>query len=46
MSLRSPLGSHLPEAPARVARAAFPRGTPYLCLADALAGRAPLRAAP
>ena len=36
MSLRSPLGYSLPEATARVARAAFPRGNPYLRLADAL----------
>jgi transposase len=36
MSLRSSLGYSLPEETARVARAAFPRGNPYLRLADAL----------
>jgi transposase len=36
MSLRSPLGYCLPEETARVARAAFPRGNPYLRLYDAL----------
>jgi transposase len=36
MSLRSPLGYCLPEETARVARAAFPTGNPYLRLADTL----------
>lgn len=36
MSLRSPLGYSLPEETARVARAAFPKGNPYLRLYDAL----------
>jgi transposase len=36
MSLRSPLGYSLPEETARVARAAFPKGNPYLRLADVL----------
>jgi transposase len=36
MSLRSPLGYSLPDDTARVAHAAFPRGNPYLRLADAL----------
>jgi transposase len=36
MSLRSPLGYCLPEETARVARAAFPKGNPYLRLYDAL----------
>jgi transposase len=36
MSLRSPLGYSLPDETARVARAAFPKGNPYLRLADAL----------
>lgn len=36
MSLRSPLGYSLPEATARVARAAFPKGNPYLRLYDVL----------
>lgn len=36
MSLRSPLGYDRPEETARVAHTAFPRGNPYLRLADAL----------
>jgi len=36
MSLRSPLGYGLPEETARVARAAFPKGNPYLRLYDTL----------
>ena len=36
MSLRSPLGSSLPEEAARVARSALPRGNPYLSIHDAL----------
>jgi transposase len=36
MSLRSPLGYSLPEETARIARAAFPKGNPYLRLYDAL----------
>ena len=36
MSLRPRPGSHVPEATARVARAAFPKGNPYLTLRDEL----------
>ena len=36
MSLRSPLFYCLPDETARVARAAFPRGNPYLRMYDAL----------
>ncbi len=36
MSLRSPLCYCLPDETARVARAAFPRGNPYLLMYDAL----------
>ena len=36
MSLRSPLIYCLPDETARVARAAFPRGNPYLRMYDAL----------
>jgi len=36
MSLRSPLAYCLPDETARVARAAFPRGNPYLRVSDAL----------
>src|SRR5688572_23894736 len=36
MSLRAPLVSVIPEATARVARAAFPNGNPYLLLRDTL----------
>ena len=36
MSLRSPLFSCLPDETARVARAAFPRGNPYLRMYDTL----------
>ncbi len=43
MSLRSPLFSCLPDETARVARAAFPRGNPYLRMYDMLG---PLFASP
>ena len=36
MSLRPHPGSHVPEETACVARAAFPKGNPYLTLRDAL----------
>jgi transposase len=36
MSLRSPSAYRLPEQTARVARAAFPRGNPYLRMHDVL----------
>src|SRR5215211_2259656 len=36
MSLRAPIVYCLPEDTARVARAAFPRGNPYLRMYDAL----------
>ena len=36
MSLRPPAREPVPEATARVARAAFPKGNPYLTLRDAL----------
>jgi transposase len=36
MSLRSRLESHVPEETARVARAAFPKGSPCLTLRDEL----------
>jgi transposase len=36
MSLRAPIGYCLPEDTARVARAAFPRGNPYLQMYDTL----------
>lgn len=36
MSLRAPIVYCLPEDTARVARAAFPRGNPYLRACDAL----------
>jgi transposase len=36
MSLRPQPGSHVPEETARVARAAFPKGNPYLTLRDEL----------
>jgi transposase len=36
MSLRPRPGSHVPEETARVARAAFPKGNPYLTLRDEL----------
>ena len=36
MSLRPQPGSHVPEETARVARAAFPKGNPYLALRDEL----------
>lgn len=36
MSLRPHPGSHVPEETARVARAAFPKGNPYLTLRDEL----------
>jgi hypothetical protein len=36
MSLRAPIAYCLPEDTVRVARAAFPRGNPYLRMYDAL----------
>src|SRR5215468_7986839 len=36
MSLRPHPGSHVPEETARVARAAFPKGNPYLTLREEL----------
>src|SRR5512134_778813 len=36
MSLRPQPGSHVPAETARVARAAFPKGNPYLTLRDEL----------
>lgn len=36
MSLRAPLFSVIPEQTAQVARAAFPKGNPYMRMRDAL----------
>jgi transposase len=36
MSLRAPLFSRIPDETARVARAAFPKGNPYMCMYDEL----------
>ena len=36
MSLDAPLFSLIPDETARVARAAFPKGNPYICMRDAL----------
>ena len=36
MSLRPHPGSHVPDETAQVARAAFPKGNPYLPLRDEL----------
>lgn len=36
MSLHAPLGSAIPDETARVARAAFPKGNPYMRVRDAL----------